>query len=79
MSCAERIIAHPVQRTLQHSEDEILKRITQDLMVNKSNSPTVTASYLQFRLVLVQRQDKQLRHDVVFHSRVQALVWHDIK
>ncbi len=79
MSCAERIIAQPTQRTLQHSEDEILKRIMQDLTVNKSNSPTVAANYLQFRLVLVQRQDKQLRHDVVFHSRIQALVWHGIK
>ncbi len=70
MSCAERIIAQHTQPLVrQHSEDEILKRISQELSVTLSPEE----NYLQFRLELVQRQGEKLRHDIVFHSRIQAL------
>lgn len=64
VSCAERIIEQPTR----HSEDEILKRIMSGLHVKE-----MTASYLQFRLVIVSREGKSLKEEVVFHSRSQAV------
>ncbi len=75
VSCAERIIAQPAQRIQQHSEDEILKRIIR--ILPESNLNLATANYLQFRLVLVQRQGEQLQHEIVFYSRIQALIRDD--
>lgn len=76
MSCAERIITQPPQFSLQHSENEILKRITRD-WIGSHSSLSPEGNYLQFRLILIQRQDKQLRKDIVFHSRIQPLFWQD--
>ena len=69
VSCAERLVEHP---TL-HSEDEILKRIIQELQANPAGSHLLAATHLQFRLLLVQRQGDQLDSEVVYHSRIQAL------
>ncbi len=66
VSCAERIVQQPTQ----HSEDEIFKRIITEL---KANNRNVKATHVQFRLLLVQRQDSQLQQQVVFHSRIQPL------
>jgi len=68
VSCAERIVQQPTQ----HSEDEILKRIITELKSNHSGL-TEKTTHLQFRLLLVQRQDSRLQQQVVFHSRIQPL------
>ncbi len=69
VSCAERLIEHPNR----HSEEEILKRIIREYKKNNLNQGNLTASYLQFRLILIQRQDNQLEQTIVFHSRIQPL------
>lgn len=69
VSCAERLLEHPTQ----HSEDEILKRIARELMANDTNGPEMTATSVQFRLLLIQRKDSVLHEHVVFHSRIQPL------
>ncbi|MCF6337786.1 MAG: hypothetical protein L3J84_07510 [Gammaproteobacteria bacterium] len=68
ISCAERILQQPTQ----HSEDEILKRIIAELKANHAGL-TGNATHLQFRLLLVQRQDSRLQQQIVFHSRIQPL------
>ncbi len=72
VSCAERIVQQPTQ----HSEDEILKRIITEIKVNNSKS-AVAVTHLQFRLLLVQRQDSRLQQQVVFYSRIQPLFTQD--
>jgi len=68
VSCAERLLQQPTQ----HSEDEILKRIIAELKANHSGVTEAT-THLQFRLLLVQRQDSRLQQHIVFHSRIQPL------
>ncbi|NOZ54431.1 MAG: hypothetical protein GXP08_15080 [Gammaproteobacteria bacterium] len=68
VSCAERLMEQPTQ----HSEDEILKRIMDELKGDTSK-PREAATHLQFRLLLVYRQGTQLQQKVTFHSRIQAL------
>jgi len=72
VSCAERILQQPTE----HSENEILKRIAAELRADNFNS-TTTATYLQFRLLLVQRKNAQLCQEVVFRSRIQPLPMQD--
>ena len=68
-SCAERLMEYPTK----HSEDEIMKRILKELSGKVSNTHVMAATHLQFRLLLVQRQDSQLQQKVTFHSRVQPI------
>jgi hypothetical protein len=68
VSCAERLLQQPTK----HSEDEILKRIVADLQADVAN-PLIAASHLQFRLLLIQREDSTLQQKVVFHSRIQNI------
>ncbi len=69
VSCAERIL----QRPTQHSEDEILKRIMRDLKADPINPTAQTMTYLQFRLLLIERKGTQLQKNVVFRSRIELL------
>ncbi len=69
VSCSERLLKHPTQ----HSEDEILNRIKLDLPKNSSNTKLTAATHLQFRLLLVQRQESQIEKEVVFYSRIEPL------
>lgn len=71
MSCAERLLANPTE----HSEDEILKRIQNDLA---KEGKTRDATQVQFRLVLVERQGESIVEEAVFHSRVESLVVGDV-
>jgi len=73
-SCAERLMEHPTQ----HSEDEIMTRIINDLRNNTQNSAMMAATHVQFRLLLVQRQGAQLHQNVTYHSRIQALHTRDV-
>lgn len=67
ISCAERLLEHPTR----HSEDEILKRI--EAGFKDVNAHVVTATHLQFRLLVVRREGQQLQHELVFMSRIRAL------
>jgi len=69
VSCAERIVGNSSSELILHSEQEILKRIKNDL-VQKHQS--LTATHLQFRLLFVQRQDQELTEDIAFYSRIQT-------
>jgi len=73
VSCAERLLQQPTQ----HSEDEILKRIAAELTVDPVDSVATAATHLQFRLLLIQRQDTRLHKKVVFYSRIQSLAAQD--
>ena len=73
VSCAERLIEHPTT----HSEEEIFKRIEHELKRNVLRGTGNSATHLQFRLLLVQRQGTTLQEDVVFHSRIRPLSMRD--
>ena len=72
VTCAERII----ESYTSHSEDEILTRIENDL---KLDSNKTIATYLQFRLIIIQRKEKQLQETVVFTSRIQKILKEDAR
>jgi hypothetical protein len=69
VSCAERIMEQPTQ----HSEDEILRRIIADLADNTTNTRLMAATHVQFRILVVERQGKELQQAVTFYSRTQPL------
>lgn len=69
VSCAERLLDNPTR----HSEDEILKRITDELVSERSGHLPKSSTYLQFRLLLVQRVDTGMQQEVAFVSRIQPL------
>lgn len=71
VSCAERILQNPTQ--YQHSENEILNRIISELIEAGLNKSLSAATQLQFRLLTIQRKDKQLIHEINFESRIQSL------
>ena len=71
VSCAERILQNPTQ--YQHSENEILNRIISEIIEEGLNKSLTAATQLQFRLLTIQRQDKDLIHDINFESRIQSL------
>ncbi|MCK4864564.1 MAG: hypothetical protein KAT06_03985 [Gammaproteobacteria bacterium] len=73
VSCAERIMGDSTQQMIQHSENEILKRIENNLIDTNSRSSMPDATHLQFRLKFIQRQGTELHEEVTFHSRIQAL------
>ena len=58
VSCAERLMQNPTD----HSRDEIFKRIARD----------VSAPYLQFRLVFIERDGAELRNHVTYLSPTQS-------
>lgn len=66
MSCAEHLLQEPTQ----HSEDEILKRIATEISGDEDYSG---CEYLQFRLLLVRREDTELIHELVYESAVAPL------
>ena len=61
------------QQVIQHSENEILKRIENDLLRTGSISNISEAMHLQFRLIFVQRQGTVLQEEITFISRIQPL------
>jgi hypothetical protein len=71
VSCAERIMDPSMQDKIQHSENEILKRIENELRHNSAPSPVTT--YLQFRLLYVRRHAADLQQEVTFYSRIHKL------
>jgi len=73
MSCAERIACESRQKIIQHSENEILKRIKNDLIHRKNDVNILNTTHLQFRLIFVQRQEKELHNEIIFISHTEAL------
>lgn len=67
VSCAERIM----DNYTTHSENEILNRINNDLQLKTA------ASYLQFRLVYIQKVGGELKKEVTFISRTQEIIWNN--
>ena len=74
LSCAERLI----EKYTPHSEDEILQRIIQELKNTPLNDLLVNATYLQFRLLVIQRKNAQLHEELIFLSRIQPLSTRDV-
>jgi len=66
VSCAERIMLNASSQQVAHSEDEILHRISNELLLNDN---TNNATYLQFRLLYVKREEKELVEEVSYLSR----------
>ena len=69
VSCAERLMQNPTQ----HSEDEILQRILNELKQGGS----VAASHVQFRLLYIYREGDELHQVVTYHSRIEPVVKED--
>lgn len=74
VSCAERLLEEPTR----HSEDEILMRISKEFGEDISSSQ-ISATHLQFRLLLVQRKGTEILQEVAFESRIQPLLSRDSK
>ena len=74
LSCAERLI----EKYTAHSEDEILQRIIKELINTSSNDFLVSATYLQFRLLVIKRKNEGLHEELVFQSRTQSLSTRDV-
>lgn len=70
MSCAERLMEYPTQ----HSEDEILKRIKTDLILNNDNSVLKNTTKVQFRLVFIRREGDSLKEEIKFQSQPQVIL-----
>ena len=70
VSCAERLLEKPTT----HSESQILDRIMRDLGGASEDPQLLSATHLQFRLLLVQRQGAELKQTVAYQSRIQALL-----
>lgn len=69
VSCAERLLQQPTR----HSEDEILKRIGREILSTAAPQTVSDTGFLQFRLLLIQRQGTQLLEQIAFYSRIVAL------
>jgi len=69
IGCAERLLINPTK----HSEDEILFHIYNDLKEMSSSIDFQNAAYLQFRIVLIERQGEELKQTIGFHSRIDTL------
>ena len=72
VTCAERII----DAYTPHSENEILTHIESNL---KRQVNSITATHLQFQLILVQRTENKLQETVVFTSRIQKILIGDVR
>lgn len=70
MSCAERLAE---DRTPQHSEDELFKRIAADL------SPDPERPWLCFRLVFVSRGEAGVEREVLFQPYPRLLADIDVR
>ena len=68
-SCAERLL----EKSTAHSEDEILNRIMADLRKTATHTRLNTATQLQFRLQLIQRNGQTIEQEIVFYSRIQPI------
>ena len=66
VSCAERLMAHPTE----HSIQEILTRIRAELKPRFTD--TTIFRYVQFRLVFLSREGKEIRRDITFVSPIHA-------
>jgi hypothetical protein len=74
VSCAERLLEKPTQ----HSEEEILKRIIHRLGLGAaSGKPLSPVTHIQFRLLLVRRDDNELTQDIAFCSRIKPVTQPD--
>jgi len=73
ISCAERILEQPTQ----HSEDEILNYIIKDLSNKPATNEQVPTDFIQFRLLVVERDGAALQQVVTFYSRIQKLAKKD--
>lgn len=71
-SCAERIMAHDTQSHVEHSKNEILKRIEYEIK-HKLTTNREIAIYFQFRLLFVQRKNSQLQKEVTFLSQIKEI------
>jgi hypothetical protein len=69
VSCAERLMDSPTR----HSEDEIMKRIIDDVVGETSINSWQGETYVQFRLLIVERQGVELQEEVTYYSRIERL------
>ena len=58
----------------RHSEDEILKRIKTDLILNNDNSVLKNTTKVQFRLVFIRREGDSLKEEIKFQSQPQVIL-----
>ncbi len=65
MSCAERLLAHPTR----HSLDEIFERLKAEL--SQDPDQPIDAPYLQFRLVVLFRQDNEIIKNIAYVSETR--------
>jgi len=70
VSCCERLLDYPTK----HSEDEILNRISNELVNTTSDDNLRKPIQLQFRIVFVHRKKNDIVEEVRFHSRTHTLL-----
>lgn len=72
MSCAERLMENPTQ----HSEDQILQRIRKD-MTSQTLQKHGNTNFLQFRLLIVDRDGDSLQNEITYYSRIEPISLRD--
>ena len=69
VSCSERLMVSPTE----HSELEILNRISKDLQEQKTKELSEEVVRLQFRLQVIRRNGSQLEREICYQSRIIPL------
>jgi len=69
IGCAERLMVNPTP----HSENEILNRMIDDFSRKFSEIDLNDKTHLQFRLIVVQRQNNELTQEITYYSRIKKL------
>lgn len=69
MSCAERLMEIPTE----HSENQIMDRVRSYLLKDHAGLKNRKTGYIQFRLLVIERQDDILHESVSYYSRIERL------
>lgn len=68
-SCAERLLSNPTT----HSEIEIFQRIVNDLNRYSNSDYSVSKTLLQFRILIIKRENTQLQQEIAYCSPIMTL------
>ena len=70
VSCAERLLDEPPEKSREHSQNEIFRRIAADL----SDYFEWRGGWLQFRIALISEQEGTITREIAFVSDARHIV-----
>lgn len=69
VSCAEYLMESPTP----HREEQIMTRIMNDVLSEHPNRLSLVATHLQFRLLVIERNNTERQETMMYYSRVVPL------